>query len=116
MNWNLSQKKENGNVINNINFTKNIANINKLSHININAESAHGSKRKKKSRVSELAEKKEKLDKEKEELEKEYLSLIAKLLVMTQVHCEIKTDMYNEFDKLGLQTHVEEVEQSFKEN
>ena len=116
MKWISSQTKENGNVINIFNFTKNIANINKLSHININAESVNGSKRKKKSHVNELMEKKEKLDKEKEELEKEYLSLIAKLLVMTQVHCEIKTDMYNEFDKLGLQTHVEEVAQSFKEN
>ncbi len=35
---------------------------------------------------------------------------------MTQVHCEIKTDMYNEFDKLGLQNHVDEVNQSFNKD
>ena len=31
---------------------------------------------------------------------------------MTQVHCEIKTDMYKEFEKLGVQTHVEEVNEN----
>ena len=61
-----------------------------------------------------MEETKNKLDIEIDGLEKDYLKKIAKLLVMTQVHCEIKTDMYNEFDKLGLQTHVEEVDQSFK--
>ena len=35
---------------------------------------------------------------------------------MTQVHCEIKTDIYNEFDKLGVQTHVQEIDPSFNNN
>ena len=36
---------------------------------------------------------------------------------MTQVHCEIKTDIYNEFDKLGVQTHVQEMQDpSFNNN
>ncbi len=38
---------------------------------------------------------------------------------MTQYHCEIKTEMYKEFDKLGVQTRVEEEKennnQSFRE-
>ena len=35
---------------------------------------------------------------------------------MTQVHCEIKTDIYNEFDKAGVQTHVQEIDPSFNNN
>ena len=42
-------------------------------------------------------------------LEKEYLAKIAKLLVMTQVHCEIKTDIYNEFNRLNLSSNVKEI-------
>ena len=60
--------------------------------------------------LKNLEERKERLDKEIEDLERDYLAKIAKLLVMTQVHCEIKTDIYNEFDKLGVQTHVQEVD------
>ena len=60
--------------------------------------------------IKTLEEQKEKLDREIEDLERDYLAKIVKLLVMTQVHCEIKTDIYNEFDKLGVQTHVQEVE------
>ena len=56
------------------------------------------------------------LDTEIDNLEKEYLAKIAKLLVMTQVHCEIKTDIYNEFDKAGVQTHVQEIDPSFNNN
>ena len=58
-------------------------------------------------------------DKEIESLEKTYLQKIARLLVMTQVHCEIKTDINTEFDKLGLSKNVEEVpekNQSFASN
>ena len=73
-------------------------------------------KKRKNHKFKNQKKKKKKLDKDKEDLEKEYLSLIAKLLVMTQVHCEIKTDMYNEFDKLGLQNHVDEVNQSFNKD
>ena len=35
-----------------------------------------------------------KLEQEIDELEKLYLQKIAKLLIMTQVHCEVKTDIY----------------------
>lgn len=35
---------------------------------------------------------------------------------MTQVHCEIKTDIYNEFDKAGVPTHVQEIDPSFNNN
>lgn len=40
-----------------------------------------------------------------DELERQYLAKIAKLLVMAQVHCEIKTEINNKFEKLGI-THV----------
>ena len=64
--------------------------------------------------------KKDEMDKEIEELEKAYLKKIARLLVMTQIHCEIKTDIYNKFDKMGITSHVEEVrekkEQSFSQD
>ena len=51
------------------------------------------------------------MDKEIEELEKAYLKKIARLLVMTQIHCEIKTDIYNKFDAMGITSHLEEVKQ-----
>ena len=35
-------------------------------------------------------------------LEKKYLESISKLLIMIQVHCEIKTDMYKKFAESGL--------------
>ena len=41
-------------------------------------------------------------DDEIDNLEKIYLAKIAKLLVMTQVHCEIKTFIQEEFDRLGI--------------
>ena len=34
-------------------------------------------------------------------LEKKYLESISKLLIMIQVHCEIKTDMYKKFKESG---------------
>ena len=40
--------------------------------------------------------------KEIEKKEKEYLAKIAKLLVMTQVHCEIKTEINQKFDEMGV--------------
>ena len=36
-------------------------------------------------------------DEELKKYEKKYLELISKLLIMVQVHCEIKTDMYQKF-------------------
>lgn len=58
----------------------------------------------------------EKQDKEIDELERRYLAKIAELLVLSQVHCEIKTEINAEFDQLGVSTkeyerqRVEEVE------
>jgi len=37
-----------------------------------------------------------------DDLERKYLSKIAKLLVMTQVHCGIKTYINDQFDQLGV--------------
>ena len=34
-------------------------------------------------------------------LEKKYLETISRLLIMIQVHCEIKTDMYKKFQESG---------------
>ncbi len=52
--------------------------------------------------------------KEIEKKEKEYLAKIAKLLVMTQVHCEIKTEINQKFDDMGVSIkkfeNVEELE------
>ena len=61
-----------------------------------------------------IKETEEKYEKEKEELEEKliqqkkayqeqkYLESISKLLIMIQVHCEIKTDMYKKFAESGL--------------
>ena len=58
-----------------------------------------------------IKEKNERID----SLEKEYLSKIARLLVMTQIHCEIKTEIYDDFHKCGVGKNVNEIdpEQSF---
>ena len=40
-------------------------------------------------------------DEEIKKLEKQYLELISKLLIMVQAHCEIKTDMYQKFYDSG---------------
>ena len=42
------------------------------------------------------------MDIEMEELEKKYYKKIAELLIVMQAHCEVKTDIINGFDKLGL--------------
>lgn len=39
-----------------------------------------------------------------DDLEKKYLAKVAELLVLSQVHCEIKTEINAEFDKLGVST------------
>ena len=46
-----------------------------------------------------------------DELERKYLSKIAKLLVMTQVHCGIKTYINDQFDQLGVSIKKTEKEQ-----
>ena len=97
-----------------------------ISHANLNDEKEKEKKKKTKNQskiknqIKNMEEKKNKLDIEIDGLEKDYLKKIAKLLVMTQVHCEIKTDIYDEFNKLGVTAHVKEVEangnQSFNNN
>jgi len=71
-------------------------------------------------KIKELEKEKNEKDKEIDRLEKVYLEKIARLLVMTQIHCEIKTDIYNNFDKMGITSHIEEVKeegnQSFMQN
>lgn len=57
-------------------------------------------------KIDKLKEKSKEKDEEIEKLEKQYLSKIAKLLVMTQIHCEIKTQINDEFDKLRVNQHV----------
>ena len=37
-------------------------------------------------------------------LEKKYLESITRLLIMVQLHCEIKTDMYQKFRENGVLT------------
>ena len=55
--------------------------------------------------------------KEIEKKEKEYLAKIAKLLVMTQVHCEIKTEINQKFDEMGVSIKkFENVEENSVEN
>lgn len=58
-----------------------------------------------KEKVLALIKEMENRDKDIDELERQYLAKIAKLLVMAQVHCEIKSEINNKFEKLGI-THV----------
>jgi hypothetical protein len=55
-------------------------------------------------------------DDEIDNLEKIYLAKIAKLLVMTQVHCEIKTFIQEEFDRLGISVQTKEREKLIEED
>ena len=48
-------------------------------------------------------------DEELKNLEKEYLSKIAKLLLMAQLHCEIKTEINYLFDELGVSEDIDEM-------
>jgi vacuolar-type H+-ATPase subunit I/STV1 len=59
-------------------------------------------------RLNELRRKCEEKDKEIDELERKYLAKIVDLLILTQVHCEIKTDINKTFDDLGIS--IKEVE------
>ena len=40
-------------------------------------------------------------DKKIRELENEYTEKISELLILVQMHCEIKTDMYEKFEEIG---------------
>ena len=60
--------------------------------------------------LQKLKKLKKEKDKKLEELERNYLSKIAKLLILTQIHCEIKTDIYDTYKKSPVSVHAVEVE------
>ena len=68
---------------------------------------------KRKEEVDKLKEQSKQLDGQLDLLEKEYLAKITKLLLMAQVHCEIKTEINYLFDELGMGD--EDVEAEAKE-
>lgn len=43
------------------------------------------------------------LDKEIEDLEKEYLASVSKLMLMAYTHCELKADIVDVFDYIGIE-------------
>ncbi len=57
---------------------------------------------KKKELVQKMKEESSDLDHELENLEKDYLAKVAKLLIMAQVHSEVKSDINHVFDDLGI--------------
>jgi hypothetical protein len=59
-------------------------------------------------KLNDLRRQCEEKDKEIDELERKYLAKIVDLLILTQVHCEIKTDINKTFDDLGIS--IKEVE------
>ena len=84
-----------------------------ISHANLNEEKKHKTEsqiKSKNSKIQKMENDKEQLDKEINELEKDYLKKMAELMVMTQVHCELKEEIYNEFNKLGVTTNAKEVD------
>ena len=44
------------------------------------------------------------MDEEIKQLERKYLETVSRLLIMVQLHCEIKTDMYQKFTGNGALT------------
>ena len=84
------EKMQNGQVIK---YLISIAHFDNLP----NAEEEKLNKKKK-----ELKLKIESQNSQIDDLERKYLSKIAKLLVMTQVHCGIKTYINDQFDQLGV--------------
>ena len=84
------EKMQNGQVIK---YLISIAHFDNLP----NAEEEKLNKKKK-----ELILKIESQNSQIDDLERKYLSKIAKLLIMTQVHCGIKTYINDQFDQLGV--------------
>lgn len=64
----------------------------------------------KKKEIQKLKEESQYLTNEIEIQEKEYLARIAKLLIMAQVHCEVKSEINYIFDELGVSHVLEEKE------
>ena len=50
------------------------------------------------------------MDEEIKELEKKYLSKIAKIFIMSQIHCEKKSEIFEEFQNLGITAKLSEVD------
>ncbi len=75
-----------------------------------------------KEKINTLTYQLESKTKDIDELERQYLAKIAELLVLSQTHCEIKTEINAEFDKLGVSTkeyerqRVEEVDDGINQN
>ena len=103
--WNFLGRKENGKV--------NSSNIIALANL---SELPSDDVEKMKKNIDKYSAELEEKNKIVDELEKKYLSKVAELLLLSQVHCEIKTEINAEFDQLGVSTkeyerqRVEEVE------
>jgi hypothetical protein len=67
---------------------------------------------KKKESLEKLKAESMELDKDIQNLEKEYLCKITKLLLMAQVHCEIKTDINYIFDEVGVSEDIQEIKEA----
>ena len=91
--WNSLGRKENGKV--NSSYIIALANLSELPSDDVEKMKKNIDKY-----SAELEEKNKIVDK----IEKKYLSKVAELLLLSQVHCEIKTEINAEFDKLGVST------------
>ena len=91
--WNSLGRKENGKV--NSSHIIALANLSELPSDDVEKMKKNIDKY-----SAELEEKSKIVD----ELEKKDLSKVAELLLLSQVHCEIKTEINAEFDKLGVST------------
>ena len=81
-----------------------IGNLGKSSILNMedNDEEIDADDSKDQEKYNELKKESSDKDEKIKVLEKKYLESISKLLIMIQVHCEIKTDMYKKFAESGL--------------
>ena len=52
-------------------------------------------------KYNDLKNKSKEKDDEIKKLERQYLETVSRLLIMVQLHCEIKTDMYQKFSENG---------------
>ena len=80
-----------------------IGNLGKSSILNMedNDEEIDADDSKDQEKYNELKKESSDKDEKIKVLEKKYLESISKLLIMIQVHCEIKTDMYQKFSDVG---------------
>ncbi len=92
-----------------------LANINEISHGIIgskindnesNGDDGNGIEDETQKEYNKLKAEKNEKDDTIRRLEKDYLKKISELLIMIQVHCEVKNEMYEKFKEIG----------AFKEN